>query len=276
MPLVTPGAYVCLIGVLLCKLCDCKEYDAFHPGELWLDTDGNRIRAHSAGLMTLGKTTYWYGADGYNAGDGLNKIINVYSSTDLYNWKNHGPAFVMNCSEIPGAGDKCYADRPKVLHDVTTNQFVMWMKSTPWAAIATASSPIGPFTFHARWYPNGEHMGDPTAFHDPVSGRSFWIYSLKPDQEKRVVRVSEMDNNLLNLSSIVSTILQPREAPQRFTNLSRSATICGLHTPLDGNPIQQRSFLRALSPFLTVGRAKEILHLTKLVSVVSPHTSCPM
>eukprot|EP00927_Polykrikos_kofoidii_P073426 TRINITY_DN69465_c0_g1_i1.p1 TRINITY_DN69465_c0_g1~~TRINITY_DN69465_c0_g1_i1.p1 ORF type:complete len:332 (-),score=45.22 TRINITY_DN69465_c0_g1_i1:267-1262(-) len=191
-------------------------YNAFRPGALWLDTDGNRIRAHSAGLLTVGDTTYWYGADDYNSGDGANKIINVYSSKDLYNWKNLGAAFVMNCSNVPESKGNCYADRPKVLRDEVNGRYVMWMKSTPWVAVATASSPAGPFRFVARWYPNGDHMGDPTAFKDPISGRSYWIYSVKPDVSPRELRVAEMSLDLLNLTGVNTSLGSNREAPAAF------------------------------------------------------------
>lgn len=190
-----------------------QQYTAFHPGQLWLDTNGNRIRAHSGGLLTVGATTYWYGADSYAAGHMTNKIINVYSSMDLYNWRFHGAAFVMNCSEIPGAKGTCYADRPKVLHDVSRGRYVLWMKSTPWCAVAESSSPLGPFRFVKRWLPNGEEAGDPTAFWDPVATRGFWVYSRKV---RRVIQISEMRPNMLDLMGLNATLDMTREAPALF------------------------------------------------------------
>jgi hypothetical protein len=57
------------------------HYDSFHPGAVWLDTDGVPIRAHSAGLLQPHTNTpskyYWYGADNYTSGDGTNVWINV-------------------------------------------------------------------------------------------------------------------------------------------------------------------------------------------------------
>ena len=39
---------------------------AFHPGLPWADTDGQPIKAHSAGLLPgLQEEFYWYGADNY-------------------------------------------------------------------------------------------------------------------------------------------------------------------------------------------------------------------
>ena len=87
-------------------------------------------------------------ANGYTSGDGANKIINVYESSDLYNWVNKGAAFIFNCSEVNETD--CYADRPKVLFNPSTKKFIMWMKSTPWTAIAIADFAIGPFQFHQK------------------------------------------------------------------------------------------------------------------------------
>ena len=58
---------------------------AFRPGQVWDDTDGNPIRAHSAGLLQPHTATphkyYWYGADNYTSGDGTNVWINVCKSS---------------------------------------------------------------------------------------------------------------------------------------------------------------------------------------------------
>ena len=36
-------------------------YDAFYPGKIWLDTNGNRIQAHGGSVMYIDGTYYWYG-----------------------------------------------------------------------------------------------------------------------------------------------------------------------------------------------------------------------
>lgn len=194
------------------------KQSSIKPGEIWNDIDGNEIKAHAAGLLTVGETIYWYGSDNYDNGAFGNTIINVYTSQDLTNWKSHGPAFVFNCSEIPAK--KCNGDRVKVLYNSKTDRYVMWMKSMPYVAVASSVSPLGPFKFEGRWSPFGEpHAGDPTAFLDPVSGNGFWIYSSKlnaSDEASRVVRVSQMTDDFLNLTQIVSTIQHDNEAPAAF------------------------------------------------------------
>ena len=42
-----------------------QSYSSFRPGKLWLDTDGNVIRAHSGGLLVdpQSNRTLWYGSE---------------------------------------------------------------------------------------------------------------------------------------------------------------------------------------------------------------------
>ena len=36
-------------------------YDAFYPGQVWLDTEGKRIQAHGGSVIYIDDTYYWYG-----------------------------------------------------------------------------------------------------------------------------------------------------------------------------------------------------------------------
>lgn len=37
------------------------RYDAFHPGQTWLDTEGKRIQAQGGSVMYVDGVYYWYG-----------------------------------------------------------------------------------------------------------------------------------------------------------------------------------------------------------------------
>ena len=52
-------------------------------GKPWTDTDGQAIDAHSAGLLKVTDTYYWYG-ESYRLGLGSRTGISCYSSADLY------------------------------------------------------------------------------------------------------------------------------------------------------------------------------------------------
>ncbi|OTB03937.1 carbohydrate-binding module family 35 protein [Hypoxylon sp. CI-4A] len=58
--------------------------DWIAPGAVWTDTDGNKIDAHGGGVMKRGDTFYWVGQAASN------QTPQLYSSTDLINWKNLG------------------------------------------------------------------------------------------------------------------------------------------------------------------------------------------
>lgn len=68
-------------------------YDAFHPGQIWLDTEGKRIHAHGGSVIYIDGTYYWYGENKEKT-TGDNDIwtwgVRCYASKDLYNWEDKG------------------------------------------------------------------------------------------------------------------------------------------------------------------------------------------
>ena len=63
------------------------------PGQVWLDTDGNRIHAHGGSILEVDGTFYWYGENKERStpGSGIwHWGVRCYSSTDLYNWTDRG------------------------------------------------------------------------------------------------------------------------------------------------------------------------------------------
>ena len=62
----------------------------------------------------------------------------------------------------------------------------MWLKCTPYVAVARADSPVGPFDLVARWRAEAQgDVGDLTAFMDPLSSRGYVVYSLKMARRQR-------------------------------------------------------------------------------------------
>ena len=64
--------------------------DRIRPGREWLDTEGKRIEAHGGTMFYEDGVYYWLGEDKSHTGK-KGKIwtwgIKLYSSRDLYNWK---------------------------------------------------------------------------------------------------------------------------------------------------------------------------------------------
>lgn len=68
-------------------------YDAFYPGQVWLDTNGNRIQAHGGSLIYLDGVYYWYGENKEKTDKAAGIWhwgVRYYASTDLYNWEDRG------------------------------------------------------------------------------------------------------------------------------------------------------------------------------------------
>lgn len=164
-----------------------KPYTAFSPGALWNDTNGNAIDAHGPGISYDPNTKkyYWYGE--YHTGTWPAAGVRVYSSTDLYNWKDEGMALTEVKSMDDFTNDplisKLYAgrtdifniwadirvgrvvERPKVIYNDKTKKYVMWMhidgdkdpynNATDYgkaqAGVAISDSPIGPFVYQASY-----------------------------------------------------------------------------------------------------------------------------
>ena len=185
------------------------------------------------GDVSKAEILWWYGADHYRPQNHTaaqrsnvpaSRLINVYMSSDLYTWAYRGVAFEMHC-----ATGSCYVDRPKVFFDRQRDRFVMWLKSTPYLAVATASQPAGPFELRSRWSPNSsEAVGDISTFVDPPTGVGYLIYSALPKipilsgGTRRVLRLSQMTADFLNLSGDGRiAIAKPREAPVLFMHSKR-------------------------------------------------------
>lgn len=139
----------CLASLPLCVFALRTAASAFHPGEVWRDTAGEPIQAHGGGILVVSNTHYWYGEDRTPGGRGS---VACYSSTNLYDWKHEGVA--LERQAVPQIdGRRTFIERPKVLFNARTGQYVMWMHAEQGgyhfarAGIATSDRPTGSFTF---------------------------------------------------------------------------------------------------------------------------------
>src|SRR3954471_18227915 len=145
----------------------------FTPGQIWHDTAGNAINAHGGGILFHEGTYYWYGEakigrtflPDCNKSWGGTRVdvtgVSCYSSTNLYDWKNEGlvlraepnaPEHDLHTSKV--------LERPKVIYNRATKEFVMWMHidSQDYAAartgVAVSSQPTGPFRYLESFRPD--------------------------------------------------------------------------------------------------------------------------
>jgi hypothetical protein len=133
------------------------KYNSFKPGEIWKDNNGVHINAHGGGMLFYNKTYYWFGehkTEG-KTGNTAQVGVHVYSSTDLYNWKDEGIALHVSDDPESDITKGCILERPKVIYNRKTKKFVMWFHLEPKgvgysgarSGIAIADNVTGPYTF---------------------------------------------------------------------------------------------------------------------------------
>ena len=137
---------------------------SFSPGELWPDTTGTPINAHGGGVLHHRGIYYWFGehkTEG-EAGNTAWVGVHVYSSRNLYEWKDEGVALSVSDDPKSDITKGCILERPKVIYNASTNKFIMWfhleLKQTGYASarsgVGVADSATGPYKFIGNLRPN--------------------------------------------------------------------------------------------------------------------------
>jgi hypothetical protein len=137
---------------------------AFRPGELWPDTSGVPINAHGGGVLWHEGVYYWFGEHKIagEAGNQAHVGVSVYSSRDLYAWRNEGVALAVSEGRSSELVRGCILERPKVVFNRATGKFVMWFHLEPpgcdyagaRSGVAVSDTPTGPFRFLGSLRPN--------------------------------------------------------------------------------------------------------------------------
>ncbi len=132
-------------------------YSEFKPGELWLDDKGNHVNAHGGGFLYYDNTYYWFGEHKVSGKEGNKAMVgvHVYSSKDIYNWKDEGIALKMLDDENSMLQKGSVLERPKVIYNKKTRKFVMWfhheLKDQGYKAaltgIAISDNVTGPYQY---------------------------------------------------------------------------------------------------------------------------------
>ncbi|KAJ0411824.1 hypothetical protein ATCC90586_002977 [Pythium insidiosum] len=105
-------------------------------------------------------TIYWY-SEVFNATTGVG-AIGACSTRDYLEWRNEGLMlqFVNLTTPLGDQPAPLFAERPKVLWNRLTQQFVMWLhvdnaeNTMGLAAVATSAFPNGPFVLQRSFYPD--------------------------------------------------------------------------------------------------------------------------
>ena len=136
----------------------------FVPGEIWPDHNGVHINAHGGGILIHQGTYYWFGEHKIEGGAGnvAHVGVHVYSSQDLYNWKDEGIALSVSNDPNSPIIKGCIIERPKVIFNKKTGKFVMWFHhellgrnyDASLSGVAVADNVTGPYTYIESFRPN--------------------------------------------------------------------------------------------------------------------------
>ncbi|MGA1835645.1 family 43 glycosylhydrolase [Herbiconiux sp. 11R-BC] len=160
--------------------------NSIRPGQVWLDTAGNRIQAHGGSIITVDGVFYWYGENKEFTTPGSDIWhwgVRCYSSTDLVNWDDRGLIIPPdeNDTESPLHPTK-YADRPHIIFNERTRKFVCWIKvmtkgSVQRSTVLEADSILGPYEIARTWLrPLGMSAGDFDLVVDPHDGKGYYYF----------------------------------------------------------------------------------------------------
>lgn len=132
-----------------------KAKGDIYPGASWLDNRGIHINAHGGGIVKSGKTYYWFGEHKTDTTSCAMIGVTCYSSKDLSNWTYRGVALSVSNEKGNDIERGCIIERPKVIYNAKTHQYVMWfhleLKGRGYAAarygVAVSKRPEGPYHY---------------------------------------------------------------------------------------------------------------------------------
>jgi hypothetical protein len=217
---------VATILLALACLAAAAGYRAARPAEAatvtvtsgaqFRDTSGNPVHAHGGGVLKVGDYYYWFG-ENRNA-DNTFRYVSAYRSTDLRTWEFRNHVLTQQShAELNVAN----IERPKVIYNASTGQFVMWMHKENGrdygearAAVATSSTVDGNYTYRGSFRPLNHMSRDITLFRDD-DGTAYMISAANENADLHVYRLTA---DYLGVSALLHRLWQGswREAPAMF------------------------------------------------------------
>lgn len=237
-------------------------------GEKWLDTEGNPINAHGAGVLFHDGTYYLYGE--YKVGKTVLPEwatwecyrtdvtgVSCYSSKDLRNWKFEGLALAAVDDPAHDLHPSKVLERPKVVYNAGTGKFVMWAHvesadySKAAAGVAVSDTPVGPFTYLGSFRPNGAMSRDQTLFVDD-DGKA---YQFASSENNATMYINELSDDYLRPTGRFTRnfIGESREAPAVFKRAGKYYLLSSGCTGWDPNSAQIAVADSIMGPWTVLG-----------------------
>ncbi len=225
------------------------RYDAIRPGDVWLDTKGERIQAHGGSLLQHDGAFYWYGENKERTTPGAGIWhwgVRCYRSTDLYNWDDLG-VIIPPEEDDPDASlhpSQCM-DRPHIVRN-RDGKWVCWVKvmmtgGTQESTVLIADELTGPWTkVRTGLRPLSMSAGDFDLVVDPHDGKGYYYF----ERVHSELICADLTDDLTDVTGYYSThfpLVRPphvREAPAHFARNDKHYLITSGTTGYLPNPSQ--------------------------------------
>ena len=172
---------------------DVNAQSTFYPGRDWLDVNGNVINAVEGGIIKVGSLYYLWGLD-RSQNNYAFRGVNMYSSPDLKTWTFVNT--ILSSSSHADLANNSVVERPKLLYNSTTGQFVLWVHyegqnayATAEVGYATCSTVGGNYTWQSHFRPLGNDSRDMNVFKDN-DGKAYLICSVNSNQNVVIMQLN--------------------------------------------------------------------------------------
>jgi hypothetical protein len=192
------------------------QNDAFKPGEIWPDEDGNHIQAHGGGILKIGETFYWYGEQRGKGLDPGYRYVSCYASKDLINWKFRGNVIKMAAPDsLPSSW---VLERPKVFYNTKTKKYVMYFHvdapktkdgggyALAQVGVAVCDRPDGTFRYVKRFSPLGHESRDIGQFIDD-DGTAYLVF----EDRAFGFRIARLSDDYMTVEKEMTLVKAPME-----------------------------------------------------------------
>ena len=181
------------LALMLCSFTSAHAQTTLYPGGDWYDTNGNIVNAVEGGIMKVGNLYYLWGMD-RSQNNYTFRGVNLYSSPDLKTWTFVNT--ILSNASHPDIASGSVVERPKLLHNTSTGQFVLWVHYEGWNAYATSevgyatSSTIGGnYTWRGHYRPLGLDSKDMNVFKD-TDGKAYMISSISNNSQVVIMELN--------------------------------------------------------------------------------------
>lgn len=179
------------------------------------DNLGRDLRANGGDITKYGDKWYLIGQDMVNGG------VNMYSSTNLVDWKFENKIISKETCEELQNGSR-FIERPHLIYNASTKKYVIWLHwegagyAPAEAAVFYSDEINGNYTYHKGFRPLGNMSRDCNLFLDD-DGKAYFISAANNNAD---LVIYELSNDYLEVERKVITLWKGayREAPVIFKN----------------------------------------------------------